>query len=169
MNCPAHAIAFCAAAVLLLAGAGCDRPSDVELDYLQAQEQERQQRELLKNTTQGRSEENTAIAFVKEWPAADGDGTMADWVGRQTAGQGDILFPAWQARRRGTGKYEVRFTCTTVATDGGSSKKGYGWTADLLIKTVTPPREIPDEELGQRSSKYFKRRTAGTVREPLRE
>lgn len=136
--------------------AGCGPSTDAERAYYQARQAEQRQREDLRRTLEGGTEEAAAIRLVKEAAAADGQGTTEQWLGRQLdTDRLSMLFPRWQARRRGTGKYDVRFTCTLMGGTGEITKRGFAWTVDLVLKLVSPARELAPEELSSYSSRYF--------------
>lgn len=138
--------------------AGCGPATEEERAYLDARQAEIERREDLQRTLQGTSEESAAIAMVKEAPAEGGALRTEAWVRRQTdAHGGTVLFPHWQALRRGVGRYEVQFTYTLMDGQGDVQKKGYAWSADLVLRLVQPPRELKPEEAGPPASRYFRR------------
>lgn len=137
-----------AAAVLL---AGCSPTSDAERAFERSRRQEQLRREQLRATLEGVTEETAALEMVKQWPAVEGEGNTEEWTRRQLqeAG-GNALFPHWRAQRRGMGRYDVTFTYTLMNELGGIEKKGQAWRVDLVLKTVSEPREMGAAELGRR-------------------
>jgi len=49
------------------------------------------------------------------------------------------------------GRYDVTLTYTIMNELGGIEKKGYAWRVDLVLKTVSDPREMSAAELGRRT------------------
>lgn len=153
-------------AAVAAALAACSPETDAERAYLEARQAELEQRENVKLALEGGTEESTAVKLVKEAPGSDGAGTTEAWLERQlNVSRQSVLFPRWQAQRRGTGKYEVRFTCTLMGETGEITKKGYAWNADLILKLVTPARELSPEEMASFSSRRYRPRTPDTQRE----
>jgi hypothetical protein len=150
-------LAACAAALPVFLGApGCSPATDVERAYMESRRDEREQREQMQQTLEGVSESAAAIDMARASPAADGQGTAGQWVERLTASEkGSVLFPRWEGVRRSLHKYEVRYTYTVMAEAGGITKRGYAWDADLMLKSVTGPRELEEASLATRSSPYF--------------
>jgi len=138
-----------AAAVLL---AGCSPKSDAERAFERARRQEQLRREQLRSTLEGVTEETAAVEMAKQRPAVEGEGNTEEWTRRQLqAAGGNALFPHWRAQRRGMGRYDVTFTYTIMNELGGIEKKGYAWRVDLVLKTVSDPREMSAAELGRRT------------------
>lgn len=103
-------------------------------------------------------EDIAAIRLVREAPAADGWGTNEDWAKRHLdAIDTDVFFPRWQAARRAAGRYEVTFTYTVV-NGGMMTRRGFVWTADVVLKLVSPVREMTPEELMARASRLYRAR-----------
>ena len=104
-------------------------------------------------------EENLAIRLAREAGAPDGEGANEDWVQRQAGSVAqDVLFPRWEARRRAAGKYEVSFTYTLVGAGESVTRRGFAWTADVILLLVSPPREMQPDELLPRASRIYQRR-----------
>lgn len=127
-----------------------------------------EQREALRQALGGGTEESAAIKLVQSAPAAQGGGAMEQWLQRQAVTNGSsIVFPRWEAERRGMGKYEVIFTCMLMQEDGSVGKWGIVWSVDIVLKMVTAPREMKQAELNARASRYFRDRRRGLPTEQL--
>ncbi|HOW96364.1 MAG TPA: hypothetical protein P5567_10160 [Kiritimatiellia bacterium] len=141
----------------LLAAAGCGDDPAIPfgpVDEAVLQEPGPQDRVL-----EGAEEETRALRLAREARASDGEGTNEDWVKRQMElAEQDVLFPRWEARRTAAGKYEVTFTYTVVGIGDVVARRGFAWTADVVLMLVTPPREMQAEELVPRSSRVYQRR-----------
>ena len=160
---------ICAAAMLaLLLSGGCSRVAEDESALQEARESEAEQREALRRALDGGTEESAAIKLVKTARAAQGEGTMEQWLQQEAATNGSsIFFPRWEVDRRGVGKYEVVFTCTLMQEDGRVGKWGVAWAVDIVVKTVGAPRQMKPAELNARASRYFRDRRRGLPPEPL--
>lgn len=157
-------------AVVLLVFSGCNPMTEDERAVQDRRNSESEQREALRQALGGGTEESVAIKLVQSAPAAQGAGTMEQWLqGRAATNGSSIVFPRWEAERRGLGKYEVIFTCALMQEDGRVGKWGIAWSVDIILKTVTPPREMEPSELNARSSRYFRDRRRGLPPEPLDE
>ena len=138
------------ALVVLAAGRG-DTQQEDDL-YLEMRRQEAMQRESVARDMQGVEQDAAAIQLVKESPAPDEQGTSEDWVRRQTErGRASVYFPLWKASPRGLSKFEVTYTCTVVDEQNVIQKMGYAWNVDLVLRMVTPPREMRPDELSSRA------------------
>jgi hypothetical protein len=160
---------ICAAAMLaLLLSGGCSRVAEDESALQEARESEAEQREALRRALDGGTEESAAIKLVKTARAAQGEGTMEQWLQQEATTNGSsIFFPRWEVDRRGVGKYEVVFTCTLMQEDGRVGKWGVAWAVDIVVKTVGAPRQMKPAELNARASRYFRDRRRGLPPEPL--
>jgi hypothetical protein len=157
-----------AIAVALLFAGGCRPTSEDERAVRDARESEAEQREALRRALDGKPEESVAIKLVQSAPAAEGEGAMEQWLQRQAATNGSsIVFPRWEADRRGMGKYEVIFTCTLMREDGSVEKWGVAWSTDIILKMVAAPRPMNQSELSARASRYFRDRRRGLPPEQL--
>ena len=110
-----------------------------------------------------RISETGVVAMVQASPAKEKNGTLADWVGRRLKElTGQIMFPRWQAERRGANKFEVQFTFTLIDEQNRIVKRGYAWTVDVPLNLVGPTREIEPEYTqsvdGRRKQIYEERR-----------
>jgi hypothetical protein len=163
---PGLAACGVAASLTLLGAAGCSPASDAERAYIESRATEQQQREQMERTLEGGSESAAAIDMAKRSPAEDGPGTAEQWIERLTAGErGTLLFPRWEGLRRSLNKYEVRYSYTVMNESGNITKKGYAWEVDLMVKTVTGPRDLEAADLAARSSPYFPRLRPESPRE----
>jgi hypothetical protein len=154
-------------AALLISG-GCSPVKEDEPAVQEGRNSEVEQREALRQALDGGAEAGVAIKLVQSAPAAQGAGTMEQWLHRLTATNGSsIFFPRWEADRRGMGKYEVLFSCTLMKEDGRVGKWGVVWFVDIVLKTVAPPRQLEQDELNERSSRYLRDRRRGTPPEQL--
>lgn len=105
------------------------------------------------------NEETTAIRLVQQSSAPDGPGTCEDWVQRHLEQLlGNVMFPRWQTQRRAASKYEVTFTYTLVSESNEIRHGGFAWNADLLLRLVSPMREMTDEELTPRAARVYQNR-----------
>ncbi|MFH0907636.1 MAG: hypothetical protein V1929_02600 [bacterium] len=93
-----------------------------------------------------RISETGVVAMVQMSSAKEGDGTMGDWVDRRLKElTGQLMFPRWQAERRGASKFEVQFTFTLIDEENRIVKRGYAWSVDVPLNLVGPTRELePD-------------------------
>ena len=101
--------------------------------------------------------------MVQMSPAKEGDGTIADWVDRRLKElTGQLMFPRWQAERRGASKFEVQFTFTLIDEQNRIVKRGYAWSVDVPLNLVGPTRELEPEYTqsvdGRRRQMYEERR-----------
>ena len=99
------------------------------------------------------------IDTVKQAVSHAGDGTTWQWAEQQIdALKGDILFPRWKILRRGSGKYEVRYTFTLIDENEAIAMRGWAWKVDMALQLVSSPRELTVDELatgaGRRRSQY---------------
>lgn len=157
-----------AVAVLLPLLCGCGPAGEDKRARQEASKGEAERREILRRAVEGGSEESVAIKLVQSAPAAQGDGTMEHWLQRQMGTKvASVLFPRWETRRQGMGKYEVIYTCTLLYDDGRVGGQGYAWPVDIVLKWVAPPRELIQDELGVRSFRDSRDRRGGARSEKL--
>ena len=155
-------------ALAMLFSGGCGPTTEEERAIHGVRKSEAEQRDALRRALDGATEKSVAIKLVQTAPAAQGEGTMEQWLQRQSSTNGSsIVFPVWEADRRGMGKYEVSFTCTLMLGDGSIGKWGVVWSVDILLKQVSSPREMTQSELNARSSSYFRDRRRGISPEQL--
>ena len=135
------ALAAAAFAIAVLAGCGRDEAAPGRGDEKAS---ERSSRAL--QGAASRATETGVVAMVQMSPAKDGGGTMGDWVDRRLKElTGQLMFPRWQAERRGASKFEVQFTFTLIDKENRIVKRGYAWTVDVPLNLVGPPREMEPE------------------------
>lgn len=152
----------CAVAVCLLSG--CTPPVEDKQSYSDTMQAERQVRESIRKTLNGETEDQGAIRMVREHAAPEGDGTTDEWLKRVLdAEDGTILFPLWQAQRRGVGRYEVWHVYTLLAEDSRVEEKGHAWIVDLALKLVEGPRPLTPREIGADSPRYYRGRAQRTA------
>jgi hypothetical protein len=126
----------------------CSPPTDQEVAYFDKRAQEREELERTTQTLQGSTRHAEAMAVVKGHAAPDAKGTIEDWVSRKASeARSHALFPRWKVVPRGRDKYEVRYEYTLMEENYDLEKKGYAWTVDLMLKIVSPHRELKDSEL----------------------
>ena len=77
---------------------------------------------------------------------------VEEWIERQTdGGEGQVMFPRWDVRRRGTHNYEVRFTYTLIHDDYRIEKRGYSWQVDQVLRLVSAPVALDAEDMERQS------------------
>jgi hypothetical protein len=136
------------------AAAGCGDTQQEDDLYLEMRRQEEtMQREAATRGAGGVEQDAEAIRLVKESAAPDEQGTNEDWVRRQTEGERtSVYFPVWKASPRGLSKFEVTYSCTVVVDERNViEKRGFAWNVDLVLRLVTPPREMRPDELSSRA------------------
>lgn len=139
------------ACAVLLALAGCGPTTESERAYFAAREAERLEHEEMRRAITTPLPDQEVLALVREEDSPDGAGTMMDWVQRQIARlKGQVLFPRWQVTRRGSSKYEVRYTFTWIDATNHISSKGYFWIVDGGLRLVGAPHELDAVEVGPR-------------------
>ncbi|NCC53464.1 MAG: hypothetical protein EOM20_19940 [Spartobacteria bacterium] len=108
--------------------------------------------------------DDEALELVKQGPAQNSDLTNAEWAKRLSGSEeGQVIFPQWKVQRKGTHQYEVRYTYTVLEPDHVINKKGVSWTADLVLRIVGPPRELPPQEMaGHNQDRWLQDRTPDT-------
>ncbi len=146
-NGPNRAIRW-AAGLLACALSGCGREAPTEGDnvYQALLENERQMRSAIRQQA-AMPEDQLAVRLVQTSAAPSGDGVVTNWVAHTLATYRTTLFPRWIARKAGTGRYDVRFTCLVTDSSGAAHPIGYAWSADVALGVVRGPRTLSDEEL----------------------
>jgi hypothetical protein len=149
----------CASLVTLFAVAGCGA-GDEDGDEGSAADTRSSRPDAL---AASRISETGVVAMVQLSPAKEGDGTIADWVDRRLKElTGQLMFPRWQAERRGASKFEVQFTFTLIDEQNRIVKRGYAWSVDVPLNLVGPTRELEPEYTqsvdGRRKQLYEERR-----------
>jgi hypothetical protein len=139
-------------AALLL---GCGMGTEQERAYFAARDAERMEREEMKRTLTATVPDGELLDLVRGQPSPNGVGTMMDWVNwRATELKGQVLFPRWQVTRRGSSKYEVRYSFTWIDTTNHISSRGFVWTVDGGLKLVGEPREMAAQDLAPRARSF---------------
>lgn len=134
------ALHFALSFLVLACVAGCGGPSEPPVPEGMGEPPP-----LGRNALAERVAETSLVALVQSTPAVDGLAT-SNWVHRQLGlVKGEIMFPKWEAQRRGKTRYEVRFTYTLIDPDNRIVKRGYAWSVDAAVQVVDPPREIDPE------------------------
>jgi len=128
--------------------AGCEPVSDSERQYFESRNQEvEQQRQFMQSLTDANTMEN-AMNMVKVHPSQRENVPTEKWINDMLARlAGEVMFPRWEARRRGPNRFEVLFTYTHIDRDYNIQRGGYAWEVDTLLKMVSDPRELSAEEL----------------------
>lgn len=138
-------------ALLLVCLAACSPPSDRERQYMRQREEERAQRESLKVAIVESAKDTDVIRLVKGSPSPDANLTTETWVDQQMAQiRGQVIFPRWEVSRRGSSKYEARYTYTLLDAENSMTRRGWRWEADVVLKVVGAPRELEPEESAPR-------------------
>ncbi len=86
------------------------------------------------------------LKLVKRYPAPQSDHDTETWLTKKLHDDpGRVMFPRWEVLRRGSSKYEARFTYTYIGEDNRMVKRGLTWNVDTVLKVVSPPRDLQDE------------------------
>jgi len=126
---------------------GCDPISSEDKAFFEDHERERGQREASLRAASSAVREEDVISNVQRFKSPDGIGTMQDWLDRQIIElNGQILFPKWIARRRGSNIQEVTFNFILVDSRNLMRRIRYVWDVDVLDMTVGSPTLL---ELGE--------------------
>lgn len=137
------------ATIAICGVAACEPMSDAERSYFESRDFDvEQERQLMQTMTEWNSVDG-AIELVKSTPAPeDEEGTIEEWINRERMGiEGDVMFPRWEGLRRGSNRFEVRYTYTVIDFDYNIQKTGYRWDVDTMLKVVNGPEPIDPEEL----------------------
>ncbi len=151
----------------MLVLAGCSPVTEGERQYLERRKTEREQREALRTALVEGAKDEDVLQMVREALAPEGAGTMEAWVDRKTAAFRDqIMFPKWEVLRRGSSKYEVRYSFTVMDANSAMSKRGFYWNVDFDLRVVSLPKEIMPAEL---AAKHLVPDPAMKLKKKLRE
>lgn len=132
--------------------AACGPTTEAERAYVQAREAERLEREEMRRTLVAAIQDDEVLKMVQEKESPDGAGTMMDWLGRELQGlKGQTLFPRWQVTRRGSMKYDVRYTYTWIDPSERISTRGWMWTVDGGLRLVGEPHELAPVDTSPRA------------------
>jgi hypothetical protein len=144
MNSSLRAWAAAAAGLWL---AACAPQSEREREYFRQQEAERAERETLKLAIVESAKDTDVIQMVKQSASMRANLDTGVWVDQQMAQiQGQVIFPRWEVVRRGSSKYEARYSYTLLDADNNMAKRGWRWDVDIMLKIVSPPRDIVMED-----------------------
>lgn len=129
-------------AVCLLAA--CEPQTAAERAYFEQKEAERLAKVTLKNqVVESALKDSDIINLVASNAAPDKIGSTDDWLKRQIGTiEGQILFPRWKVLRHGNTRFEARYQFSVIDDQNRISKRGYQWEVDVLVKLVSPPREL---------------------------
>jgi len=126
---------------------GCDPITPEDKAFFENQERERSQREASLRAASAAVKEEDVILNVQKFKSPDGTGTMQDWLDQQLISlKGQILFPKWSVRRRGSNIQEVTFNFILVDSQNLMRRLSYVWDVDVLDMTVGKPSLL---ELGE--------------------
>lgn len=138
-----------------LAAGGCGVQTEQERAYFAAREAERLEREEMQRVLTATVPDEELLELVREQPSPNGVGHMMDWVNVQVgAMKGQILFPRWQVTRRGSSKYEVRYSFTWIDPTNHISSCGFAWTVDGGLKLVSEPRVLEAVDMTPRARSF---------------
>lgn len=127
--------------------AGCEPISPEDKAFFDEQERERSRREASLRAASAAVADEDVIQNVKQVNNPDGEGTMEEWINQQLiAMKGQILFPKWSTRRRGSNIQEVSFNFIHVNDNNQMRRFSYVWDVDVLDMTVGTPNLL---ELGE--------------------
>lgn len=126
---------------------GCDPISSEDKAFFEDQERERGQRVASLRAASASVKEEDVIYNVQNFKSPDGNGTMQDWLDQQILElKGQILFPKWLVRRRGSNIQEVTFNFILVDSRNLMRRISFVWDVDVLDMTVSNPSML---ELGE--------------------
>jgi len=148
---------------LALAG-GCSPIDPADQAFFDEWEIQRREQAALMRTASTAVSEAEVIEQVQAQPAPEGEGTVADWIARQTVpGKTQLLFPRWSTARRGSNKQEVTFTFVLADARNNLKRMSYVWDVDVLDMTVGAHRaeelgvvHSPDQTLVQQSHRRIR-------------
>ncbi len=130
--------------VLLLAGCGGDQGVDGSYEAFSVREGPT--RSVARSMADAASVDE-AVEMVKKWVAEDQLGTMEQWVEAELGRvRGDIMFPQWEATRKGAHQFDVLFTYTHRDLDYHIDKKGYRWEVNTRLNVVRGPEPWREEK-----------------------
>ncbi len=123
----------------------CTPQTEEEKAFFERRAQEREVLESITADLQGSTRYAEAMDLVKKGKAPDGKGTVEDWAEKKAGNR--ALFPRWAVLPKGADKYEVRYEYTLMGENYDLERKGYAWTVNLMVKIISPHRELSDKEL----------------------
>lgn len=127
--------------VLFMAGlSGCDRIRVEDRTFFNDLERERAQREAVLRRANESVTTGDVIERVKQYPLDEKGGTTEQWLMAEIAKMGgQMLFPRWEAIRRGSNKQEVTFSFVLINDRNQMQRMAYSWQVDVLDMTVESP------------------------------
>lgn len=126
----------------------CDPISPEDKAFFEAQERERSQREASFRAASSAVKESDIIANVQQYKSPDDKGTMQQWLDRQIADlNGQVMFPKWTTKRRGSNIQEVMFNFILVDSQNRMRRLEYRWDVDVLDMTVGKPQFAELEQI----------------------
>jgi hypothetical protein len=140
------ALAWVIPVVFAVLVCGCDEPGSSETRYVLRQHEGLPGMER----TEAVDEPDAVLEMVKASEIEDAGEvlTVEQWVERQLqADGGQVMFPQWEVKRRGTRRYTVDFTYTLLRDNYAIEKKGFRWNVDYVLQLVGAPGYIAQEEL----------------------
>lgn len=144
MHSPFYNAMLISVAMVLM---GCEPMHPVDRTFFSDREQQRADRERMMRDATHRISSEDLIKLVQQSAAPDGEGTYTDWIERQlSVRQGQIMFPRWEAGRRGSNKQEIAFRFVWINQNNDMHKLMYAWDVDVLEMTVGAVRFIQIEE-----------------------
>lgn len=155
---------------MIMASISCSPMTEQEEEFFQQRKERREQQEMISTVLEGSTRQAEAMTMVKEQEAPDKRGTVEEWLERAILIPGaKIMFPRWKVLPRGKDKYEVRFEYTAMKEGFEIEKRGYSWNVDLVLKIVSPYRELeldaPGRSLDRSEASQQQRRRRATAEE----
>jgi len=130
---------LCVASGLALAS-GCDRITMEDRAFFDELERNRSQRESALRRANDKVTTDDVIERVKQHQVGEDGETTDAWLRREIARMGgQMLFPRWEAIRRGSNKQEVTFSFVLINDRNQMQRMAYSWQVDVLDMTVEPP------------------------------
>lgn len=119
---------------------GCDRIRVEDRGFFEDLEHERSQREAVLRRANDNVTTGDVIERVKQHEVDEKGGTTEQWLMAEIAKMGgQMLFPRWEAIRRGSNKQEVTFSFVLINDRNQMQRMAYSWQVDVLDMTVESP------------------------------
>ncbi|HMO49825.1 MAG TPA: hypothetical protein PKE26_01995 [Kiritimatiellia bacterium] len=126
---------------------GCEPMLPEDRAFFEQRERDRINREHLMRTASEGVRAQDLIDRVRQHPAPEGEGTVEDWLERQSqALRGQVMFPRWTTSRRGSNKQEISFHFVLIDAQNHMRRLAYSWDIDVLDMTISEPRFAQLEE-----------------------
>ncbi len=120
--------------------AGCDRINVEDRAFFDELERNRSQRESVLRRANDKVTTGDVIERVKQHEVEGKGTTTEQWLMAEIAGMGgQMLFPRWEAIRRGSNKQEVTFSFVLINDRNQMQRMAYSWQVDVLDMTVESP------------------------------